>query len=215
MGIEKHEHIAKLVQLPEIQTAWQKRYNRLLTPDDELMLFDQFETFLLKRLATQTELTPFVLETQAYLHQNDIKIATTTGYTRPMLELVAQQASQLGYQPDLMVSKEDVQNGRPSPDMIHKIQQTLKLNKPQIIIKVGDTVVDMLEGRNAGVITIGVLESSSLIGLTATELAALTPTKRQTLISEAKKTLLAAGAADVINNLSQLPAFIATKQSEA
>lgn len=212
MGIEKHEHIAKLVRLPAVQAAWQARYQRPITAADELNLFDQFETFLLKRLANQTQLTPFVLEVQTYLHQQKINIATTTGYTRPMLQLVAQQAAQLGYQPDLMVSKEDVKAGRPSPDMIHKIQQTLKIKKPQSIIKVGDTVVDMLEGRNADVLTVGVLESSSLIGLSKTELDALSPHQRQTFLSEAKATLLAAGADYVINNLQQLPAFIAAQQ---
>ena len=215
MGIEKHEHIAQLCQQPAIQTAWQTRYHRLPTIEDQQTLFNDFETALLKRLSEQTQLTPFVLETQANLRQQHIQIATTTGYTRPMLTLVAQQAAKLGYQPDLMCSKEDVAQGRPSPAMINHIRQTLQLPDSQAVIKVGDTVVDMLEGQNAGVITVGVLESSSLVGLSVDELAVLSPDQRTVLLDQAKQTLLANGADAVILNLSELAPLIASYQNTA
>lgn len=40
-------------------------------------------------------------------------------------------------------------------------------------MKVGDTVSDILEGKNAGLVTVGILEGSSVMGLTQEEYEAL------------------------------------------
>ncbi|HAP6146629.1 TPA: phosphonoacetaldehyde hydrolase, partial [Enterococcus faecium] len=37
------------------------------------------------------------------------------------------------------------------------------------VIKVGDTVSDIQEGKNAGVLTVGVIEGSSLMGISYDE----------------------------------------------
>ncbi|MEJ1317836.1 hypothetical protein QY886_00730 [Latilactobacillus sakei] len=108
MGIEKHEHIAKLAKMPEVQRAWFAKYKRGITDADQLQLFNYFEQFLLNRLSTETTLTPAVLQVQTYLKAHHIHIATTTGYTKAMLAIAAKQAGLLGYHPELMVSKEDV-----------------------------------------------------------------------------------------------------------
>ncbi|MEJ1330824.1 hypothetical protein QY895_09450 [Latilactobacillus sakei] len=57
MGIEKHEHIAKLAKMPEVQRAWFAKYKRGITDADQLQLFNYFEQFLLNRLSTETTLT--------------------------------------------------------------------------------------------------------------------------------------------------------------
>ncbi|WP_234057547.1 hypothetical protein [Latilactobacillus sakei] len=56
MGIEKHEHIAKLAKMPEVQRAWFAKYKRGITDADQLQLFNYFEQFLLNRLSTETTL---------------------------------------------------------------------------------------------------------------------------------------------------------------
>lgn len=208
MGIEKHEHIAKLAKMPEVQRAWFAKYKRGITDADQLQLFNYFEQFLLNRLSTETTLTPAVLQVQTYLKAHHIHIATTTGYTKSMLAIAAKQAGLLGYHPELMVSKEDVAAGRPAPDMINYIMTAFNITDPQTIVKVGDTVIDMQEGKNAGALTVGIIESSSLLGLSQTELIDLPQKTRIAKFAEITRTLKEAGADYVIHNLSELPAIL-------
>ncbi|MGC2920403.1 phosphonoacetaldehyde hydrolase, partial [Enterococcus faecium] len=55
--------------------------------------------------------------------------------------------------------------GRPFPYMIHKYMQFFKNKSVDEVIKVGDTVSDIQEGKNAGELTVGVIEGSSLMGI--------------------------------------------------
>lgn len=47
----------------------------------------------------------------------------------------------------------------------------------QAVVKVGDTVSDIREGRNAGVCSLGVLEGSSVMGMTQAAYEALSAEK--------------------------------------
>lgn len=208
MGIEKHEHIAKLAKMPEVQRAWFAKYKRGITDADQLQLFNYFEQFLLNRLSTATTLTPAVLQVQTYLKAHHIHIATTTGYTKSMLAIAAKQAGLLGYRPELIVSKEDVAAGRPAPDMINHIMTAFNITDPKTVVKVGDTVIDMQEGKNAGTLTVGIIESSSLLGLSQTELIDLPQKTRIAKFAEITRTLKEAGADYVIHNLSELPVIL-------
>ncbi|MEJ1330825.1 HAD hydrolase-like protein [Latilactobacillus sakei] len=118
-------------------------------------------------------------------------MATTTGYTKAMLAIAAKQAGLLGYHPELMVSKEDVAGGRPAPDMINHIMTAFNITDPQTVVKVGDTVIDMQEGKNAGVLTVGLIESSSLLGLSQAKLIDLPQKTRLAKFAEITKTLKA------------------------
>ena len=53
------------------------------------------------------------------------------------------------------------------------------------MIKVGDTISDIKEGTAAGVISVGILEGSSLMGLTKQEYEQLSETEK----AERKKTI--------------------------
>lgn len=61
------------------------------------------------------------------------------------------------------------------------------------VVKVGDTVADIQEGKNAGILSLGVLEGSSVLGLTQEEYEALPPQDRERVLARAKETFLAAG----------------------
>ena len=47
------------------------------------------------------------------------------------------------------------------------------------MIKVGDTISDIKEGKQAGVISVGVIVGSSQMGLTKEEYEALSPEEKQ------------------------------------
>ena len=78
----------------------------------------------------------------------------------------------------------------------------------QAVVKVGDTVSDIQEGRNAGVRSLGVLEGSSVMGMTQTAYEALSADEKQAALDRARPMFLETGADDVLLNIEQLPAWI-------
>ena len=62
--------------------------------------------------------------------------------------------------------------GRPAPWMIFRCMEALNVYPPAAVVKVGDTVIDIEDGLNAGAWSVGVVDSSNEMSLTAAELAA-------------------------------------------
>ena len=57
--------------------------------------------------------------------------------------------------------------------MVFECMRQLNIYPPRCVVKVGDTVVDMQEGKNAGAFAIGILTGSNLLGLTKEEYDAM------------------------------------------
>jgi phosphonoacetaldehyde hydrolase len=75
-------------------------------------------------------------------------------------------------------------------------------------VKVGDTVPDIGEGLSAGAWSVGVVRSSSDVGCTAPEWAALPPPEQRRRSASCRAKLLAAGAHAVVDTLAELPAVL-------
>jgi len=57
--------------------------------------------------------------------------------------------------------------------MIFRCMEALNVYPPAAVMKIGDTCIDIEDGRNAGCWSVGVIDSSNEMGLTAAALAAL------------------------------------------
>jgi phosphonoacetaldehyde hydrolase len=77
-------------------------------------------------------------------------------------------------------------------------------------LKIGDTPADMAEGRNAGMICIGLSECGNEVGLSLEALQSLSAEERQQRIEQAEKRLKEAGADVVLRSIAELPAWIET-----
>lgn len=100
------------------------------------------------------------------------------------------------------------QYGRPSPFMLFECMRRMKVYPPCHVVKVGDTAVDMQEGKNAGAFSIGILTGSNLLGLTPEEYAALPAEELARRKQAATRRYLDAGADLVIDSIRELPAAI-------
>ena len=98
--------------------------------------------------------------------------------------------------------------GRPYPYMIFANMRKFQVPSVQAVVKVGDTVSDIREGRNAGVRSLGVLEGSGVMGMTQAAYEALSAEKKQAALDRARQMFLEAGADDVLLNIEQLPTWI-------
>lgn len=92
--------------------------------------------------------------------------------------------------------------------MIYRNMETFKALSADRVLKVGDTISDIREGKNAGVYTVGVIEGSFEMALTQTEYEALDENEKTKKIEEVKNKFLEAGADAVILNMSELVALL-------
>ena len=89
MGKLKIEHIAELLQMERIRKEYKSKFNK--DPDNQTVeeFYSKFESNLFKILPDYTEPLPGVVETINKLKKEyDIKIGSTTGYTKEMMEII-------------------------------------------------------------------------------------------------------------------------------
>lgn len=205
MGALKRTHIERMLAMPRIKNLFEKKYNR---PSNELDVDQLLATFtekLMTELSEHTKVKPKVVEVVNHLRKEGIKIGSTTGYTSQMLKPVAAAAKLQGYAPDTVVTPDDVGGvGRPSPLMLQKNLELLNVSKIENVLKIGDTVSDIEEGKNAGVKSIGVIEGSSIMGLSEAEYNSLTDVEKAVEMNRVRKVYENAGADEVILNLEEL-----------
>jgi phosphonoacetaldehyde hydrolase len=151
----------------------------------------------------------------AALRAQGLKIGSTTGYTRPIMAVLAPLAAAAGYVPDNLVCAGDLAAGRPSPLMMYRCFADLGVWPAAAVVKVDDTEPGIAEGIAAGCWTVGVTLTGNGVGLSAEELAALTEGERAAAREAAAAPLRAAGAHLVIDSVADLPAAVAALSARA
>lgn len=216
MGILKWNHIEAMMNMPRIAAEWERINGRISNKEDVDAVYEESEKALLSLLHNFTEPKPFVLDTIEELRSMNIKIGSTTGYTDEMMEIVVPRAKDNGYAPDFYCTPNSVNNmGRPYPYMIFKNMEALKLSDVRNVMKVGDTVADIKEGKNAGIISVGVIEGSSIMGLSKAEFDALSEEEKKLESQRVRRVYNEAGADFVIDNLSELVSLVKSMEKEA
>ena len=209
MGLLKRDHIRTMLSMDRIAQAWEQVHGRPAAEADVEAVYAQFEPKLMSILSQFSSPKPYVLEAVEALRGMEVRIGSTTGYTDPMMAVVAAEAARQGYAPDFWISPDGVGGrGRPCPYMIFENMKALGADSVSSVLKVGDTVSDIQEGRSAGVWSAGVIEGSSVLALSQSEYEALSPQERRDACRRAEHTFRAAGAHFVLQNLSQLPALV-------
>ncbi len=101
---------------------------------------------------------PGVEELINTLRNSDIKVAFNTGYDNNTAHLLLDKMNwKLGTQYDALVTADNVKRGRPHPDMIFEAMEMLHIADPTKVLKAGDSIIDIEEGKNANCgITVGV-----------------------------------------------------------
>jgi len=204
MGLAKREHIACILSMPRVRDAWQAVRGSPPTKGETDVLYEMFVPLQLSCLAEYSTLIPGVAESVQRFRERVLKIGSTTGYTREMLDRLVEASAKAGYQPDCSVSPEDVGSARPGPFMLYENAIRLQVYPMASIAKVGDTPADIHEGLNAGAWSIGVAATGNAIGLSYEEFQALSANERDLRVAKARLELQRAGAHYVVDTLAQL-----------
>jgi phosphonoacetaldehyde hydrolase len=208
MGVFKKDHIRRILALPHVDQEWRRRRGQSAGEAEVEAMFADFMPIQLDILGEHSQLISGVSCVADALRSRGLKLGSTTGYTRPMLDLLLSRATAQGYRPELSLCPDDVGGGRPFPWMCLRIALDFHLTSTAAAVKVGDTVVDIQEGLNAGMWTVGVTMTGNEVGLGEAELAVLPPDDRVCRVEVAGEALKAAGAHYVIDSVAQLQPII-------
>jgi len=208
MGSAKRDHIAAMLALPHVADQWRSRFGH--DPDTSAIdrIFETFEPMNIEAAEAHATLVPGAAEAIAALREMGLKIGSTTGYTRAIMERVLPRAAAQGYAPDNLVCSDDLAEGRPGPLGMYQCFVDLAVYPPSSVIKVDDTEPGIAEGAAAGCVTVGVTLSGNHAAMTPEHVAGLTEDERDAIRERAGKSLTAAGADHLIDTIADLPALV-------
>src|SRR5262245_18396198 len=208
MGLPKWDHIRAMLDQPRIAEAWAQARGAAPTNRDADAIYKVFVPMNEEVVADYATLVPGALDTVKALRAKRLKIGSTTGYTRSIMERVLPLAKAQGYAPECVICADDMKHGRPTPMNMYQCFIELDVWPASAVIKVDDTEPGIAEGVAAGCLTVGVALSGNAVGKTPDELAALSPAEVAPLRAHATALLKGAGADHVIDTVADLPALI-------
>jgi phosphonoacetaldehyde hydrolase len=204
MGMAKRPHIAAIMALPRVSSAWAQKYGR--TPK-EADIDAVYSVFVPKNIAVAAKFADLIdgaAEAARTLRERGVKIGSTTGYTREIMAQILPVAAKQGFVPDSVVCTGDAPDGRPTPFMLYKSLLELQVWPAWRVIKVDDTAVGIAEGLNGGAWTVGVAVSGNEFGLSARDTRALSAEDFRLRRTKATARLVEAGAHYVIDSVAEL-----------
>lgn len=120
MGTLKKDQIRSICAGQRVRSAWAERYGQQPSEDGVERLFADFLPEQSNILAEFSAPIPGVPVTMAAWRAAGLRIGSTTGYTRALLEIVIRAAAAQGYLPDASVTPDEVGGGRPRPFMCYR-----------------------------------------------------------------------------------------------
>jgi phosphonoacetaldehyde hydrolase len=205
MGLSKREHLAAIAAMPRVAALWRDRYARQPNDADVQVMYDEFLPLQKETLANHSDVIPGVPEAVADCRRRGIKIASTTGYTRELLQVVAPLAARGGYCPDAAVCSDEVSAGRPAPWMNFRAAELLGVYPMASVLVVDDTPIGIAAGLNAAAITVAVTQTGNALGLAPEQVAALPSSELQKRLAVIDQQFREAGAHHLLRSVAELP----------
>ncbi len=206
-GLYRKEQVRALLRSEDVATRWRQAHRRFPGEADAEALCTAFAPLLLETVEAHSRLVPGLLECVEELRRHGVRVGAMTGYPHAAAERIYQSARDQGYAPDACA--DDADSGRPGSALVLRVMEALGVTVPAAVVTIGDTAPDVAAGRGAGTWCVGMLRSSSAVGLTEQELAGLPRPERLGRLAIAGSKLYDAGAHAVVETFAELPAVLA------
>lgn len=206
MGLGKWDHIRALGNLPEVNRRWKAQFGESMSDAQVDELYRAFMPLQKAKVVDFAEPLPGALATIEFLKNQGIKIGSCSGYPREVMDVLVNKASEFGYSPDCVVATDDLpQGGRPNAAMALQNALALQVKSVFNCVKVDDAVPGILEGLNAGMWTVGIVDTGNEMGLTQAEFEALSNEQLAHRRLQVQSKLTASGAHYTVNSIAELP----------
>ncbi len=207
MGLTKDLHIKKLIEVPVIRERWRAVHSRYPDQTDAEDMFEDFVPLQIECLPDHAALLPGVSEMAGTLQRDyGIKIGMTTGFTRPMVDVLLEHTRIQGFFPDCTVAGDEVAHGaRPRPFMVYRNLDLLDVHPIRSVVKVDDTTSGVGEGLAAGCWSVGIARYSNYMNAdTLEEARDWSPAQVAERLEGVRRLLWEAGAHYVIDEPLEL-----------
>lgn len=206
MGTAKRDHIAALLMHERIRNAWAQAHGRPPGDADLDTLYREFLPLQKSVLAEGCDVIPRLEITISECHKRGLRIGSTTGYTREVMDVIAPRAAAQGFAPEVTVCADDVAAGRPAPWMNFRAAEKLGVYPMSGVVVVDDTEVGIEAGVNSGAWTVAVCRTGNALGLSEREIAALPSQEVSDTVSRIASRFLTLGADFAVPSIADLPA---------
>lgn len=204
MGMTKREHILAMTQQPRIAARWQEVHGSPVTERDVDSMYAEFLPLQSAIIQDHAELIPGVKSVIDTCIERGLRIGSTTGYVRQLMDLVAPRVAKAGYEPEVIVCGDEVPAGQPAPWMLYEAAMRLQIYPLHCIVKVDDTAVGMEAGRYAGMWTVGVSQTGNELGLGQEDVQQLNSDDLRQRLTDIEQRMRDAGAHYVISGVADL-----------
>lgn len=162
ININKYDHINKILNNEYISRKWMQKHGEYPKIDSSMSIYDEFIHYQMNEGIKNIEILPETRNAIKWLGNNNISTGVTTDYNRPIMNIIKEKLLYDDIHIDKYVSSTCLgKPGRPNPYMILDIMNKLDLAfDSKRVIKIDDTVSGINEGKNAGILTIGVAKWS-------------------------------------------------------
>lgn len=208
MGMAKREHLAAILALPRVVKAWQTQHVQPPAEADLDRLYADFLPLQNEVIARYSQVIPGVPEMLSECRRRGLKIGSSTGYTKPLMDVLAPLARLRGFDPEVIICSDDVPRGRPAPWMIYHAAEQLGVYPMSEIVVVDDTVPGIEAARNAGAWAVAVTRTGNSLGLSLEELVRLDPVDLQSRLKTAETLFRNASADYVLESAADLPGVL-------
>ncbi len=203
MGLRKIDHLRAMCRMDTVLERWRQRKGEGISEEDIRRMYASLEPLMVETIVRYSDPVPGLLEFVSHCRARGIRIGSSTGYTRPIMEVLTVEAGRRGYQPDCVVTSSDVPQGRPAPFMCYRNAVELEVYPMAAMVKIGDTVSDIQEGLNAGMWTVALTKSGSDLGLSQKEVEFLSTEELDARLEAIASRFRAEGAHYVVEDIGQ------------
>ncbi len=143
MGFKKTEAIATMLERKGVQfTQENVDYIHNIFMNEMIQFYTS---------SSEVEALPGAEEIFQFFKENGIYVALNSGFPRLIVDAIVDRMQWLekGYL-DFIIASDEVEKGRPFPFMINSLMAQAGITNSKEVIKVGDTMVDIQEGKMAG-----------------------------------------------------------------
>jgi len=204
MGTNKWDHIDALLNMPQISQQWENIHGKKHQKEDVDRLLAEFIPMNKLSILECSSLIPGVTNVMSDLMSKGIRIGSTTGYTRELMEILIPLAAKQGYEPEFVICAGETSKGRPSSQMMEKCSEIFDNPDPLTYIKVDDTLPGIDEGKNFGCWTVGVAISGNALGLSQQELMQISEKDCLALKDKARENIMLMKPDFVIDSVADL-----------
>jgi phosphonoacetaldehyde hydrolase len=208
MGLAKRDHIATIIRMPRVHAEWSSVHGSAPGDSDIDRIYHQFLPLQKDFLLQHSRVIDGAVDALAAFRARGLKIGSTTGYVKELMEVLVPDAARQGLHVDAMFCPSDVPAGRPAPFMCWLNAIRLGVYPMWKLVKIGDTIADIEEGLAAGMWTIGITRSGNELGLSPEEASALPSAELAARVAAAGERLRKAGAHHVAASLADTPPIL-------